>query len=51
MKGIIFWGNSSNSKMIFTLQKRTVGIMAGVKYRISCRHLFMKLEVLPLPSE
>jgi hypothetical protein len=32
--GIIFWGNSPNSRMIFTLQKRTVTrIIAGVKSR------------------
>jgi hypothetical protein len=33
--------------MIFTLQKRTVRIIAGVK----CRNLFMRLEILPLPCE
>jgi hypothetical protein len=49
--GIIFWGNSSNSKIIFTLQKRTVRIIAGVKYRTSCRNLFMSLEILPYPCE
>jgi len=48
--GIIFWGNSPNSK-IFTLQKRTVRIIAGVKCRNSCRSLFMRLEILPLPYE
>jgi IS1 family transposase len=45
--GIIFGGNSSNSKIIFTLQKRTVRITAGVKSRNSCRNLFMRLEILP----
>jgi hypothetical protein len=49
--GIIFGGNSLNSKMIFTLQKRTVRIIAGVKPRNSCRNLFMRLEMLPLPCE
>jgi len=28
--GIIFWGNSPSSKMIFTLQKRTVKIIGGL---------------------
>jgi IS1 family transposase len=37
--------------MIFTLQKRTVRIIAGVKSRNSCRNLFMRLEILPLPCE
>jgi hypothetical protein len=46
--GIIFGGNSLNSKMIF-LQKRTVRIIAGVKSRNSCRNLFMRFEILPFP--
>jgi hypothetical protein len=37
--------------MIFTLQKITVRIVAGVKCRKSCRNLFMRLEMLPLPGE
>jgi hypothetical protein len=41
--GIIFWSNSPNSKMIFTL--------AGVKSRTSCGNLFMGLKTLPLPCE
>jgi hypothetical protein len=49
--GIIFWGNSPNIKMIFTLQKRVVRIIAGVKSRTSCRNLFLSLESLPLPCE
>jgi hypothetical protein len=49
--GIILWGNSSNSKMIPTLQKRTVRIIVGIKSRNSCRNLFMRLEILPLPCE
>jgi IS1 family transposase len=37
--------------MIFTLQKRTVRIIAGVKPRTSCRNLFVNLEFLSLPCE
>jgi hypothetical protein len=37
--------------MIFTLKKRTVRIIAGVKSRNSCKNLFMRLEILPLPCE
>jgi hypothetical protein len=48
---IIFGGNSLNSKMIFSLQKRTVRIIAGVKSRNSCRNLFMRLEISPLQCE
>jgi hypothetical protein len=49
--GIIFWGNSPNSKMIFTLQKWTVRNIGGDKSRTSCRNLFMSLEILSLPCE
>jgi hypothetical protein len=35
--------------MIFTLWKRTVRIIAGVKCRNSCRNLFMRSEILPIP--
>jgi hypothetical protein len=42
--GIIFWWNSSNSKKIFTLQKRMIRIMVGAHLRTSCRRLFKKLE-------
>jgi hypothetical protein len=36
--------------MIFTLQKRTVRIVAGVKSRNSCRNL-LSFEILLLPCE
>jgi hypothetical protein len=49
--GIIFGGNSPKSKMIFPLQKRTLRIIAGIKCRSSCRNLFMRLKILPLPCE
>jgi hypothetical protein len=49
--GITFWGNSPKSKMIFTFQKRTVRIIAGVKSRNSCRNLSMRSVILPHPCE
>jgi hypothetical protein len=49
--GNIFGDNSCNSKMILSLQKRTVRIIAGVKSWNSCRNLLMSLEILPLPCE
>jgi lipoprotein signal peptidase len=49
--GIIFGGNSSSSKNVFTLQKNVIRIIAGVKPRNSCRNLFKRLEILPLPCE
>jgi hypothetical protein len=47
--GIIFWGNSSNSRKIFTLQKKIIKIMVGARPRIPSRSLFKKLESLPVP--
>jgi hypothetical protein len=49
--GTILGGNSSNSKTIFTLQKKIVRLMAGVKPRNSCRNLFKRSEILALPCE
>jgi hypothetical protein len=49
--GIIFWGNSPSSKMIFTLQKKTARVIAGVKSRNSCRYPFIRLEILALPFQ
>jgi GTP-sensing pleiotropic transcriptional regulator CodY len=49
--GIIFWGNSSISRKIFTLQKRIIRIIVGAQHRTSCRKLFKKLEILTVPSQ
>ena len=49
--GIILGGNSSNSRKIFTLQKRVIRIMVGAHPRTSCRRLFKKLEILIVPSQ
>jgi hypothetical protein len=46
--GIIFWGNSSDSKKAFTLQKKTVRIIVDTKCQTPCREL---LKNLPLPWE
>jgi hypothetical protein len=48
---IIFWGNSSNSGKIFTLQKKIIRNMAGAQPRTSCRSLFKTLETLPVPCQ
>jgi len=44
--GIMFWGNSSNSAKIFTLQKKIFRIMAGAQPRTSCRSLLKQLEII-----
>jgi len=49
--GIILWGNSSDSRKIFTLQKRIIRIMKGAHPRTSCRKLLKKLEIPTAPSQ
>jgi hypothetical protein len=49
--GIMFWGNLSNSRKIFTLQKKIIRIMVGAHPRTSCRRLFKNLEILSVPSQ
>jgi hypothetical protein len=49
--GIIFWGNSTDRKKVFYIQKRIIRIMSGAKRRASCRELFNKFNILPLASE
>jgi hypothetical protein len=48
--GVIFWGHSAGSIRVCRLQKRIIRIMMGCKSRDSCRKLFIKLKILPLPS-
>jgi hypothetical protein len=47
--GVISWRNWSDSKKIFTLQKKTLGIMGSIKPRNLCRGLFKGLEIICLP--
>jgi hypothetical protein len=47
---IILGGNSSNSKKIFTLQKRIIRIMVGAHPRTSCRRLFIKIRNFDNPK-
>ena len=49
--GIIFWGNSSHSSIIFKIQKRIIRIITHSHHRTSCRDLFKNLNILPLKSQ
>jgi hypothetical protein len=49
--GIIFWGNSTNGKKIFILQKKILRIMTMSKNNESCRKLFKEMEILTLYSQ
>jgi hypothetical protein len=42
--GIMFWGNSSHSSVIFKIQKGVIEIIMGFGYRKSCRELFKELK-------
>jgi hypothetical protein len=49
--GIIFWGNSAHSINTFKLQKMIIRIIIHSRNRDSCRHMFMKLDILPFYSQ
>ena len=49
--GLIFWGNSSHSSIIFRIQKKAIRIMEGCGNRVLCRNLFKKLQIFPLTSQ
>ena len=49
--GIILGDNPSNNRKIFTLNKKTVRIMAGAQTRTSCRSPFPQLEILPVSCQ
>jgi len=46
--GIIFWGISTHSKIIFKIQKRLIRIITNSGNKDSCGGLFKKLHILPL---
>jgi hypothetical protein len=49
--GLIFWGNSHCSNIIFKLQKRIIRINVGIRGRDACREHSKKLKILPLQSQ
>src|SRR5215510_12794667 len=49
--GIMFWGNSPHSPVIFKMQKRVLRILMGIGYRDSCRELFKELKIVTLSSQ
>jgi hypothetical protein len=42
--GLIFWGNSSHSNIIFKLQKRIIRIITNSSNGTSCRNIFKKTK-------
>jgi hypothetical protein len=51
MYGIVFWGNSPNSKSVFIAQKRIIRNIMNANPKASCRGLFRKLNILPFHSQ
>jgi hypothetical protein len=49
--GLLFWGHSSGTLQIFRLQKKIIRIVLGCRSRGSCRNIFTKLKMLPVPSQ
>jgi hypothetical protein len=49
--GIIFWGISSYSKIIFKIQKRIIRIITNSGNQDSCQDLFKKLNIISLQSQ
>ena len=47
--GILFWGNSSSAKTIFTIQKRAIRLIVNINSRTSCIQYFKEIRILPLP--
>lgn len=48
--GLIIWGNCVDSHKVFVAQKKCIRAIAGESFTCSCKPLFKKLKVLPLPS-
>jgi len=49
--GIIFWGDSVESKRVLLQQKRILRIIIGSSSRATCRKLFCELKILTLTSQ
>lgn len=47
--GIVIWGNSVSLDRAFKAQKKCIRALCNIKYRDSCRPMFQKLNILPLP--
>jgi hypothetical protein len=49
--GLVFWGNSCHSNIIFRLQKKAARITMGIGDGESRRKYFRELKILPLKSQ
>jgi hypothetical protein len=49
--GIMLWGDSVESKIIYQQQKRIIISMTGSTSRTSCKTLFKKMEISTVTSQ
>ena len=49
--GVVFWGNSCYSEVIFKIQKRIIRIIMNSSRNASCWQLFKELNIVPLKSQ
>lgn len=47
--GIVIWGNSVDKDRAFKMQKKCIRSVCGARYRETCKPLFRKCKMLPLP--
>jgi len=48
---VFFFGEATQGIKVFKLQKKVVRLICNVKKRTSCRELFKKLNILPMPCD
>lgn len=46
----LIWGHSSGADRLFGLQRKAIRILAGLGFMEDCRHAFVRLGMLTLPS-
>lgn len=47
--GLILWGNSVDVEKAFKVQKKSIRAVCNAKFDDSCKPLFRKMNILPLP--
>lgn len=48
--GVLSWGHAACRHRLFSLQRRAVRVVAGLGYRDDCREIFIRYNILTLPS-
>lgn len=48
--GVLVWGHSVHTSVLFALQRRCVRVVNGLKYRECCRKSFTTLKIMTFPS-